>query len=57
MTRLARSAVRRPQLWLAAGIAVTLGLAAGVPRLELKTDGTTLYPEGPGGFVAGSASS
>jgi predicted RND superfamily exporter protein len=46
MTRLARSAVRRPRLWFAAGIAVTLGLAAGVPRLEIETDGTTLYPEG-----------
>ncbi len=46
MKRLARSAIRRPHLWLAAGIAVTVGLAAGIPRLALRTEGATLYPEG-----------
>lgn len=46
MKRLAASAVRRPRLWLAAGIAVTLTLGAGVARLELRTDGAMLHPRG-----------
>jgi predicted RND superfamily exporter protein len=46
MKWLARSAVRRPHLWLAAAIVATAGLGAGVLRLVLETDGASLYPEG-----------
>jgi hypothetical protein len=46
MNWIARGAVLHPRLWFAAGIAVTLALAAGLPRLELKTDGESLQPDG-----------
>jgi len=45
MRWLAHSAVRRPVYWLLGGILVTLCLAAGIPKLELKTNGAALYPE------------
>ncbi len=45
MKELARRVVQHPRLWLVAGILLTVGLAAGVPQLELKTNGAALYPE------------
>ncbi len=46
MQWLARAAVARPWTWLLAGAALTFALGAGLPRLELRTDGATLQPEG-----------
>jgi len=46
MLRLASTAVDRPIACLLAVTLLTLALAAGLPRLTLRTDGAMLYPAG-----------
>lgn len=45
MRWLVYSAVRFPRCWLLGGILLTVCFAAGIPRLELRTSGSALYPE------------
>lgn len=45
-TALARHAMARPRAWGLAIAIATLGLGAGVPQLELRTDGDALRPDG-----------
>ena len=44
MQRLAHHALSHPRLWTSGGLLVTLLLALGMTRLELRTDGAALYP-------------
>ncbi len=44
--KLADIALRRPALVLFAFLLGTVAVAAGLPRLEIRTDGAAIYPEG-----------
>lgn len=44
MLRLTRLALRHPRLWLAGTALVTALFAAGLPRLERRTEGAALHP-------------
>ncbi|HXO22919.1 MAG TPA: MMPL family transporter, partial [Thermoanaerobaculia bacterium] len=46
MLSLARAALRRPRLVLALFAAATAVMAAGLGRLQLRTDGAAIYPRG-----------
>jgi predicted RND superfamily exporter protein len=46
MLRLARAALARPFLMLAALAVATAAMACGLFRLELRTDGAAIYPQG-----------
>ncbi len=46
LSGLASGCLARPRLTLLAGLLLAVLLASGLPRLELRTDGRTLYPSG-----------
>src|SRR5262245_9621759 len=45
MTRLVEAALARPRACVALALALTLALGAGLARLELRTDGASIYPD------------
>ncbi len=46
MTRLIALALAQPRRWVLATLVLTLALGLGLSRLELKTDGASIYPLG-----------
>jgi len=45
MTRLVEAALARPRACVALALALTVVLGAGLARLELRTDGDSIYPD------------
>ncbi len=46
LSRLAAACLARPRVTILAGLLLAVLLASGLPKLELRTDGRTLYPSG-----------